>query len=291
MTDMTLARSWQLAFGQVSKASAFPERALDGLLRIGCAMCFIGHGAWGVITKASWLPLYGVFGIAPAIAWKTMPLIGALDITLGLLVLVAPCRALFGYMVVWTLFTALLRPLAHLGWWEFLERGGNYGPPMALWVIATAHGYRWFERIGPRPISPDDLRRVAWILRATIVLLLLGHGAFALIQEKRVLLAHWQSIGIPADGPFLRALGATEIGAALAVCLGPSRALLLAVAYWKLATELLYPVSGGLRDGWEWVERGGDYVAPFALLCVLASLDSHRFESVAQDNGSCMIRK
>jgi hypothetical protein len=276
VTAAALARLLQLAIGRVDRASTRPERTIHLLLTIACAMCFIGHGAWGLITKARWLPLYGVFGVAPALAWKTMPLIGAVDITLGLAVLAAPGRALFGYMALWTLFTALLRPIAHLGWWEFFERGGNYGPPIALWALASSQKARWFDRVAPCPLSVDDLRRVAWILRVSIASLLLGHGAFALIQEKAALLAHWQSIGIRADRAFLHALGAAEIGAALAVLLRPSRAVLLGVGYWKIATELLYPVSGGLRDVWEWVERGGDYAAPFALLCVLALLEPGR---------------
>ena len=31
------------------------NRGLHLSLRIACAMCFIGHGSWGVITKAEWL--------------------------------------------------------------------------------------------------------------------------------------------------------------------------------------------------------------------------------------------
>jgi hypothetical protein len=118
-------------------------------------MCFVGHGAWGVITKAGWLPFYGVFGIGPAMAWKTMPLVGALDITLGATVLLFPFRALLGYLVAWTLFTALLRPAAGMGWWEFLERAGNYGPPLAFLLIARAQRRRWFEPIEVRALSPE----------------------------------------------------------------------------------------------------------------------------------------
>jgi hypothetical protein len=239
-------------------------------------MCFIGHGAWGVITKAGWLPLYGVFGIGAGLAWKTMPLVGAVDIALGAIVLLYPFRALLVYMALWTLFTAVLRPLAGAGWWEFLERGGNYGPPIALLVIASQKRDRWFGRVEVRPLSLQALHRVAWVLRLSIALLLVGHGGLALIQEKHVFVDHWRSIGIPADPTFLHVLGAAEMGAAVAVIFGPSRALLLGVAYWKIATELLYPVAGRLRDGWEWVERGGDYVAPFALLCVLVLLDQRR---------------
>ena len=263
----------QLASPRPAVVPTRPEATLHWLLRIACAMCFVGHGAWGLITKAGWLPFYAVFGIGPSVAWRTMPIIGAADITLGAAVLLFPFPALLGYLVLWTLFTALLRPLAGMGWWELLERAGNYGPPLALLVIARAQSRRWFERIAVRPVSPETLRRVAWILRASIALLLIGHGGFALIEEKKLLLDHWRWLGVPADLPFLHALGAVEMAAGFAAFLRPSRPLLISIAYWKLANELLYPLSSGrLRDGWEWVERGGDYLAPFALLCVLALL-------------------
>ncbi len=37
-------------------------------LRIASAMCFIGHGAFGIITKKIWLNYFAVFGIGPAMA-------------------------------------------------------------------------------------------------------------------------------------------------------------------------------------------------------------------------------
>jgi hypothetical protein len=236
-------------------------------------MCFIGHGAWGLITKPGWLPLYGVFGISPSLAWKTMPLIGAVDIALGLGTLVYPLRALLGYLAVWTVFTALLRPLAGLGWWEFLERAGNYGPPIALLVIASAQNDPWCGRAQARPLSAQALARLAWVLRISVALFLVGHGGLALIQEKRLLVDHWCSIGVHADRTFLRCVGAAEMGAAVAVFVRPSRGLLLGIACWKVSSELLYPMAGGLTDVWEWVERGGDYVAPLALRFVLCFLD------------------
>jgi hypothetical protein len=204
-----------------------------------------------------------------------MPFVGAVDITLGAAVLVFPCRALLGYMVRWTLFTALLRPWAGLGWWEFFERAGNYGPPLALLVAASQPSVRWFQRIEARPVRPAAVGRVAWVLRVSIALLLLGHGGFARIQEKRVLIDHWQSIGVPAGRVFLHWLGGIEMAVALAVCFWPSRFLLLGIGTWKIASELLYPISDRLRDTWEWVERGGDYLCPLALLAVLALLDRH----------------
>jgi hypothetical protein len=51
-----LAHSWRLVIGHVDRPTTHPERALHWLLKIGCAMCFIGHGAWGVITKQAGCP-------------------------------------------------------------------------------------------------------------------------------------------------------------------------------------------------------------------------------------------
>ena len=212
--------------------------------------------------------LYGVFGISAPVAWRTMPLVGAIDITLGAVVLLSPFRALLAHLILWTIFTAVLRPAAGMGWWEFLERGGNYGPPIALFVLASEHTRRWFARIEPRDSSQETLGRVAWILRASIAFLLIGHGGFALFQEKAALIQHWRSIGIPANRTFLHFLGAGEIVAGVAVLLRPARSLLVAVALWKIANELLYPVSGVGRDIWEWIERSGDYLAPLALISV-----------------------
>jgi hypothetical protein len=35
-----------------------PESTLFLVLRIAAAICFIGHGAFGIITKAGWLPYF-----------------------------------------------------------------------------------------------------------------------------------------------------------------------------------------------------------------------------------------
>jgi uncharacterized membrane protein YphA (DoxX/SURF4 family) len=270
----TVSRSFALATGRVERAGWSPEITLHWLLRVACAMCFIGHGAWGVLTKAGWLPFYAVFGIEPAFAWKTMPLIGSVDILLGLSVLLWPTRAVLVYMTFWTLFTALLRPAAGMGFWELLERGGNYGPPLAFAIVAGRAASSWFERIEPVRPSPERGRVAIWVLRVAIALLLVGHGGFGLVQEKKLLLTHWHAVGVPATATFLHVVGAAEILSSVALLIRPGRALLLGIAYWKIATELLYPLSSGkLRDTWEWVERGGDYLAPFALLTLLVLLE------------------
>jgi hypothetical protein len=126
--------------GETSWRQAMPSRLaladagpLHWLLRIACAAEFVGHGAFGIITKAAWVPYFGVVGIPPEVAWKLMPMIGTVDITLGLYVgLVRPVRAVLLYMALWGLLTATLRPLSGEPIWEFVERVPNWAIPLAF---------------------------------------------------------------------------------------------------------------------------------------------------------------
>jgi len=102
------------------------------LLRLACACEYLGHGAFGIITKAAWVPYYGVVGIPEPWAYRLMPVTGSVDIFLGFLVLLRPIRAALLYMAVWGLWTALLRPLSGEPLWETIERAPNYLVPAAL---------------------------------------------------------------------------------------------------------------------------------------------------------------
>lgn len=241
------------------------------LLLTACVWCFVGHGAWGLVRKPGWLPLYGVFGVPEWLSLATMPVIGVHDIALGILVLIHPCRAVLLWMGLWCIFTALLRPLAGQGWWEFLERGGNYAPPLALLALTAAQaGAGWFGKLrADRSPRPQSIATAQWILRAGIAALMIGHGGFAVFEEKAMLIEHWAAIGLDVDIPTLRWIGWTEITAGLAVLAVDSPALLVGIAVWKVLTELLYPLSGTPMDVFEWIERGGDYFAPLALIALI----------------------
>jgi hypothetical protein len=105
---------------------------LRSMLRLACAAEFVGHGAFGLMTKAAWVPYFAVVGLPEPIAYRLMPVIGALDVTLGLLVALRPVRAALLYMACWGLWTAALRPLAGEPLWEFLERAPNWAVPLAF---------------------------------------------------------------------------------------------------------------------------------------------------------------
>src|SRR5215472_7998683 len=82
-----------------------------------------------------------------------MPLIGTVDICLGILTLFMPLRAVLLYCTIWGFWTALLRPLAGEGIWELVERAYNYGVPLALLVLVGpgTSVHMWFaEKALPR---------------------------------------------------------------------------------------------------------------------------------------------
>src|SRR5438552_729312 len=102
---------------------------VEWCLRIGAAMCFIGHGAFGIITKESWVPYFAVVGLPRDVAFMLMPIVGTIDIAAGVLILLSPRPVLLLYMSIWGFWTSLLRPLSGESFFETLERAGNYGVP------------------------------------------------------------------------------------------------------------------------------------------------------------------
>ena len=236
---------------------------LHWTLRIAVAACFIGHGAFGVITKAAWLPYFAIFRIPEAWAWRLMPVVGFVDITVGALTLIQPVRAVVLYMTFWGFQTACLRPVAGQGVWELLERAGNYGVPLAFLCVLGA-GRSLADWFSFRPAPPLTLARALAIgltLRVTTALLLIGHGGFDFAMGK-----DWASYGAAAGiSPTTLATHPLSPMAGWFECvLGLIEAtVLLFVLAWKLATEAFRPLAG--EPIWEFIERGGSYGAPLAL--------------------------
>jgi hypothetical protein len=239
------------------------------LLRTGVAMCFVGHGAFGLMTKAAWVPYFGVVGIGEARAWQLMPWIGGMDVAMGFLAFIWPCRALFLWAAAWAGWTALLRPLAGQGWPEFFERAGNYGVPVAILLIVGLHG-RWFARLPEEwtltPLSRHNLERA---LRALLAALLAGHACCALLLKKAALAHHYEVFGVAHPMTVMGALGWFELLLAVAVLAFRVRGLVVFVAGWKIATEALFLTSGTPAPLFEMIERGGSYIVPLALAYLL----------------------
>jgi hypothetical protein len=266
-------RSNACAMSPVVRWQRLPlERKLHWLLRLGVVGCFIGHGAYGVLTKEAWVPYFGVVGIDRIWAYRLMPWIGVMDISLGLLMAVVPLPIGLLHLTVWGLWTAALRPLSGDAVWEFFERAGNYGVPLAFLILAgVPHSLRgWFAPVWPsamRSLTVDSVRVVSWLLRLTTYLLLLGHGALGALNSTPALTAHYASIGLQnvtvGDLTLTRVAGGFEIILAVAVLVAPMPGLLIGICLWKMATEALFITAGALP--FEWIERAGSYMASLAL--------------------------
>ena len=254
------------------------EHKLYWLLRLGVIGCFIGHGAYGFITKEAWVPYFGVVGIDRTWAYRLMPWVGAMDVSLGLIMAIVPLRIVMLHLIVWGLWTAALRPLSGDSVWEFFERAGNYGVPLAFLVLAGIPDRLrgWFAPVWSstiRPLTVDSARAMHKVLLVTTCLLLLGHGALGAINNKPALTAHYASIGlqdIAVGGLTLtRMIGGLEIVLSAAVRVAPFPNLLLGICVWKMATEVLFMTSGSLP--FEWIERAGSYMAPLALYYLIVT--------------------
>lgn len=242
-------------------------------MRIASAMCFIGHGAFGIITKAVWCNYLAVFGIDQHLAYQLMPLIGSVDILMGISLLIYPVRAVALWLVIWGLGTAAMRPLSGEPFAELLERTGNFGAPLALLVLCPpAKGFRaWFKKIQfPGPISQESLNRVTLCLRLTAFLLLAGHG-WLNFMGKKGLLSQYTSLGFNDVHMVTLIAGTIEIGAAIVIAIRPLRPLILLFLIWKMGTELFYPQW----EIFEWIERGGSYGTLLALWFVLKPAEAY----------------
>jgi phosphohistidine phosphatase SixA len=250
------------------------------LLRVGVALCFYGHGTFGFIYKESWVPFFSYFGISREWARFLEFVIGSIDYFVATLALLIPFPALFAYAAFWGTWTAFLRPLTGLGWWELFDRAGNFGVALAVLALYLSAGFtnkQWFKPSFPRLDSERKVVVVARVLQITTALFLLGHAGLAFGQRKALLAHHMESVAamVGTHDPLqylLRVSGLVDVSLMFAVlCYPVSRILLLAVG-WKIATESLYPLSGDYI--WEFIERGGNYVAPLALFVIARGYQS-----------------
>lgn len=242
------------------------EKVVPWVLRVGVALCFIGHGAFGIITKQAWVPYFGVVGLSESWAWRLMPWIGTMDVTMGFLALIWPCRALFVWGSAWALWTALLRPLAGEGLPEFFERAGNYGVCLAMLAVVGWHA-PWFTRLSDTwpSLTERARRRLEWTLRIATATLLTGHAACAVLLQKGSLAHHYAIFSPHYAQNMMVWVGYGEFGLALVVLMVRLPSIMIFVCLWKLATESLFLLSGAPASMFEVIERGGSYAVPLAL--------------------------
>ncbi|MFD0793965.1 hypothetical protein ACFQZX_10060 [Mucilaginibacter litoreus] len=243
------------------------QQQIHYVLRIAIAMCFIGHGSFGIITKQIWCNYFAVFGIDTKTAYALMPWVGAADIALGMVMLLRPMRAIALWLVIWGGLTAFLRPASGEPFAEFIERAGNFGAPLAMLILSG--GIKSFKHLLD-PIDPNaqaDERTIHNIyncLKMVGFLLLAGHGWLNLIQKKS-LLNQYAALGFSDPAKVAQIVGVFELLAAVIVLLKPVRYVVLLFVIWKVASELFYPKY----ELFEWIERGGSYGTLIALWLII----------------------
>ena len=244
-------------------------------LRLAAAMCFFGHGIFGLITKPIWCNYFGVFGIDHHLAYQFMPVVGTMDILMGLSLLLYPTRAVLGWLIGWGAFTALLRPLSGEPVAEAIERAGNYGAPLALLLLSGIHS--WWARLDAAPVTDATrLNRTVKCLRVVVFLLLLGHGWLNEI-DKKSLLEQYSTLGFSHPIVVAHSVGLFEMAAAVLLLIRPLRPVVLVLLIWKVSSELFYPHY----EAFEWIERGGSYGC---LLALWLALGKHETSTTTPTN-------
>ncbi len=105
------------------------------ILRIAAFLTFLGHGVFALLGNPSWLVYLTTVGFTLKTSQHVIVLIGYLDIIVATSILVKPLKYVVIWAFVWAFATALIRPLSGEPIWAFIERGANWGIPLALYII------------------------------------------------------------------------------------------------------------------------------------------------------------
>lgn len=266
MSTSTITKYWCNPF---SSAVSVNEK-LFFLLRFGVMGCFVGHGFWGIVGKSGWIPFFEIFYFSEETIRFMMPLIGVMDIVVGVCAFFIPTRALLIWAATWTFFTAMLRPSAGMGMSEFFERAGNYMLPIAfLWLVGGFNrGQNLWNKLTKDSLQLESRGRDFEILaRLGIAMLLIGHGGLAFFNDHPVLTKHFNYLGLDPLGLDMKVFGLFEMTLGTFFFIFPRiKGLLVFILIFKLASELLHPLAGIPIDVFETIERMGDYILPLLLI-------------------------
>ena len=112
------------------------EKKIEWILRIGVAGEFFGHGMLAIGQKADWISwTQKLTGMDASTATTFIVVVGVIDVLLSILILVKPIRPVILWMAFWGFWTALVRPLVGVGWYDFIERFANWAAPLAPYLF------------------------------------------------------------------------------------------------------------------------------------------------------------
>ncbi|OGL35487.1 hypothetical protein A3F65_00200 [Candidatus Saccharibacteria bacterium RIFCSPHIGHO2_12_FULL_47_16b] len=111
-------------------------KKIEWVLRIAVAGEFLGHSVFALQGKKQWVEWFSNFGVTNTdLATQLLFVVGLVDLTVALVVLLRPVRIVLLWAVFWGFWTALLRPIVGEPIWDFVERSANWGAPLALLLL------------------------------------------------------------------------------------------------------------------------------------------------------------
>ena len=162
--------------------------AVEWILAISIAGTFIGHGSIALSGgEPKWYTYLQVAAINPTTGRTLMPLIGALDVAVGIAAVVWPHPLILAWAAVWGAATAVMRPLAGETVWAAVERTGNSLPAVALmWMVAEREekggAYYYGMVVG---VMAMMLAAVTLLLRQTGLLAGTGQPAAKVVNKSK----------------------------------------------------------------------------------------------------------
>lgn len=108
---------------------------IRSVLRLAIFLTFFGHGYLALQGNERWIIYLETVGFSMNWSSHLIYWIGALDILVALLILIKPFKFVVYWALIWALATALIRPISGESIWAFVERGANWGAPLALLLL------------------------------------------------------------------------------------------------------------------------------------------------------------
>ena len=115
-------------------------KVAEYVLRVGVFGTFVGHGILAFQQKESWITYLNTIGFSDETALQIMPVIGVVDILVGIITLVRPIKFVILYAVIWAFLTASIRPISGEPILEFVERAANWATPLGLYFLINKKG-------------------------------------------------------------------------------------------------------------------------------------------------------
>tara|TARA_Y100000034_G_C6897059_1_gene413797 strand:+ start:920 stop:1345 length:426 start_codon:yes stop_codon:yes gene_type:complete len=127
------------------------NKKVEWALRLAVFGTFLGHGLFALSIKQSWFGYFTGVGIAESSIRTLLMLIGIMDIAVAGFALFKPIRGVLLWAVVWSVATALIRPITGdffgLDFLDFVERASNFMAPLALILLYgwPKNASEWFS--------------------------------------------------------------------------------------------------------------------------------------------------